>query len=170
MNKRLINIIKILFSVALPAIVLVTGCSSAPAVKNGDTIKVSYTGKLANGTVFDSSAGRAPLEFKVGSGQVIQGFDKAVIGMKVGDSKTFTIPAAEAYGPVRNELITTIDRSQLPSNIAPQIGQKLQMQTSNGAVTVKITAISGNTITLDANHDLAGKDLTFEIKLVEIKQ
>lgn len=135
----------------------------------GDTVKVHYTGTLADGTQFDSSAGKEPLEFTLGSGRVIAGFDEGVTGMKVGEKKTITIPADEAYGQYREDLTLKIGRSELPSDIEPAAGMQLQMTQANGAViTVKITEVTADTVTLDANHELAGKDLTFELELVEI--
>lgn len=137
--------------------------------KTGDTVKVQYTGTLADGTQFDSSVGRDPLEFTLGEGKVIAGFDAAVTGMKVGEEKTVTIPAAEAYGEYRDDLVFTIDRTKLPESITPEVGMQLQMSQSNGTViTVTIKEITDTTLLLDANHSLAGKDLTFKLKLVEI--
>ncbi|MEM6525050.1 MAG: peptidylprolyl isomerase [Bacteroidota bacterium] len=138
-------------------------------VKKGDKIRVHYTGKLRNGQVFDSSEGRSPLEFEVGSGMMIAGFDAAVYGMKVGDKKMAEIPANEAYGEVNKEMIVDIDKSQLPPDLNPEIGQQLGMQQPNGqSVPVTVTHIKEDSITIDANHALAGKDLIFEIELVDI--
>ena len=149
--------------------VMITGCSAAQA-KNGDTVQVNYTGKLADGTVFDSSVGREPLEFTLGAGQVIPGFEKAVFGMKVGEKKTVTIPVDEAYGPRRDDLVGELPREKLPSGLTPEVGQQLVMTRPDGAkVIVTITSVSDNTVMIDANHPLAGKDLTFEIELVKIK-
>jgi peptidylprolyl isomerase len=148
--------------------VVMTGCNAATA-GNGDTVQVNYTGKLADGTVFDSSIGREPLEFTLGAGQVIPGFEKAVFDMKVGEKKTVTIPVEEAYGPVRDELVAEISRERLPSDLTPEVGQQLVMtQPEGGQVIVTITGVSDNTVTINANHPLAGKDLTFEIELVKI--
>ncbi len=114
--------------------------------------------------------GRAPLEFTLGSGQVIPGFDKAVLGMKIGEKKTFTIPANEAYGPRRDELVLEVPRELLPKDITPQVGQRLQQKGDSGSViTATITKVSEKTVILDANHPLAGKDLTFEIELVKMR-
>lgn len=158
----------IFLAVILMIGVMITGCSAAVA-KNGDTVRVNYTGKLADGTVFDSSAGREPLEFTVGAGQVIPGFDNAVLGMKVGEKKTVTIPVDEAYGPRRDEQIAEISREKLPSDMTPEVGQQLVMKQSDGReIVVVITKVSDETVTIDANHPLAGKDLTFEIELVKI--
>ncbi|SDK31073.1 FKBP-type peptidyl-prolyl cis-trans isomerase 2 [Catalinimonas alkaloidigena] len=138
--------------------------------KSGDTVKVHYTGRLQDGTTFDSSIPRQePLEFTLGGGQMIKGFDAAVHGMETGQSKTVEIPAAEAYGTVREDMIMTLDRQQVPPDINPEVGQQLAMQDQNGRqIPVVVTDINDSSITLDANHPLAGKDLIFEIQLVEI--
>ncbi len=137
--------------------------------KNGDTVKVHYTGKLNDGTVFDSSANRAPLEFTLGQGKVIPGFEHAVVGMEPGESRTTEIPAAQAYGPYQDEMVIQVTRDQFPEDIQPEVGQQLQVQQANGnSFVVNITDITGDQITLDGNHPLAGQDLTFDIELVEI--
>jgi len=137
--------------------------------KKGDRVKVHYTGKLNDGSIFDSSEGREPLEFTLGSGATIRGFENAVYGMDIGQSKTVTIPSAEAYGEYKDGLVIIFDRDQLPSGMSPRVGDQLQMQTpSGGATIVTVTATSDKNITIDANHPLAGKDLTFEIRLVEV--
>ncbi len=141
-------------------------------VKDGDTVRVHYTGKLTDdGTVFDSSRDREPLEFKLGEGKLIPGFEKAVIGMEEGDDTTVEIPSEEAYGQRREDLELEVSKSDLPDNIEPEVGMQLQMQQQeNGqAVPVQITAVEEDYVKLDANHPLAGKDLTFEIELVELK-
>ncbi len=138
-------------------------------VKKGDKIKTHYTGKLENGDVFDSSEGRSPLEFEVGAGMMISGFDKGVLGMEVNETKIVTIPAEEAYGLANPELIIDIPKEQLPADLVPEIGMKLQAQADNGQVsTVTIVEIGDETMKLDANHELAGKTLIFDITLVEI--
>jgi peptidylprolyl isomerase len=153
---------------AILAAVMITGCSAAQA-KNGNTVQVHYTGKLADGTIFDSSVGREPLEFTLGAGQLIPGFEKAVLGMKVGEKKIVTIPADEAYGPHRDEQVVEIPREELPSDLTPQVGQQLVVTQQDGRqIIVVITEVSDKTVTIDANHPLAGKDLTFEIELVKI--
>ena len=137
--------------------------------KKGDEVKVNYTGRLDDGTVFDTSEGREPLVFTVGSGQVIGGFDSAVDGMVVGDSKTITIPCDEAYGPYREDMVLNVPREQFPEGLDPQVGQQLQMgQSEENTLIVAVTAVDDASITLDANHPLAGKDLTFEVELVAI--
>ncbi|MBN1368897.1 MAG: peptidylprolyl isomerase [Dehalococcoidaceae bacterium] len=162
--------------VALPVtlllgLVLVTACKGeeAPMAQNGDTVKVHYTGTLEDGSVFDSSLGRDPLEFTLGEGSVIPGFESAVNGMKIGDSKTVTIPCEQAYGQRDDNQLIEIPKSQLPENLNPAVGQQLQMQTMEGQVlVVTVTRVDDESITVDANHPLAGKDLTFKIELVEI--
>lgn len=137
--------------------------------KQGDTVRVHYTGRVEDGTVFDSSAGKAMLEFTVGKGQLIPGFEKAVAGLSPGESVTVDIPAAEAYGLRRPEMVVEFDRSQLPDKLKIKIGQRLQMRQKGGqARVVKVIALSETKVTVDANHELAGKDLTFDIELVEI--
>lgn len=137
--------------------------------KQGDMVKVHYTGKLDDGTVFDSSIDRDPLEFILGEGQLIAGFEQAVLGMTPGESKTEKIPADEAYGPHRQEMVVEVERQQLPDNIPLDVGQQLQIQQApNQIIPVVITAISESKVTLDANPPLAGKDLIFEIELVGI--
>jgi peptidylprolyl isomerase len=137
--------------------------------KAGDKVKVHYTGRLEDGTQFDSSAGRAPLEFEVGAGMMIKGFDAAVNGMAVGEKVTANIPAAEAYGPENPELIIDVPRTNLPPDLDPQVGQQLGMSQPNGQqVPVKIKEVHEEKVVIDANHDLAGKDLIFDIELVEI--
>ncbi len=137
--------------------------------KVGDRVKVHYSGFLEDGTIFDSSLQSDPFEFTLGEGMVIPGFENAVIGMETGETKTINIPSDEAYGPHRKELVATIERAQIPENISPEVGMSLQVKTPDGSFTnVLITEVSEGTVTLDANHPLAGKDLIFEIKLVEI--
>ena len=166
----MVNKASVLFlvSLLLGAVLLTNGCSGEVA-KDGDTVKIHYTGTLEDGTTFDTSEGREPLEFTLGEGRVIPGFEKAVYGLQVGQSKTVTIPVEEAYGPHRDDLVLVIEREQLSAGVDPKVGQELQIQTTDGrTVIVPVTEISEDTITVDANHPLAGKDLTFEIELVEI--
>ena len=137
--------------------------------KNDDKVKVHYTGTLEDGTVFDSSREREPLEFTVGGGEMIKGFDAAVVGMAVGESKKFTIPAADAYGERRDEMIFDVERSQLPEGMEPEVGQHLQTQAEGGhPVILEIVAVEESSVTLDGNHPLAGKDLNFDIEIIEI--
>lgn len=137
--------------------------------KKGDNVQVHYTGKLEDGSVFDSSVQREPLGFTVGGGQMIQGFDAAVNGMAVGDKKTVTIPAAEAYGERRDDMLIDVPRTQVPADIKPEIGMQLTLQGGNGQpMPVIVIQVDDEKITLDANHQLAGKDLIFDIELVKI--
>ena len=161
----------VLAVILLLGAILIPGCKAGDAAQaeNGDVVQVHYTGKLADGTVFDSSVGLEPLEFTLGAGQMIPGFEQAVLGMKVGESKTVTIPVNEAYGPRLDDLIAEVPREKLPSDLTPEVGQQLGMNQPDGGVTiVTITGVSDNTVTIDANHPLVGKDLTFEIELVKI--
>lgn len=135
----------------------------------GNTVKVHYTGKLEDDTVFDSSRDREPLEFEVGAGQMIPGFDKAVLGMKPGEKKSIHIPSDEAYGPKRDDMMVTIKKEEFPENVNPKVGQQLQVKRENGHVfNVVVADVEGSNVTLDANHPLAGKDLYFDIELIEI--
>ncbi len=137
----------------------------------GDKVKVHYEGKLSDGTVFDSSRDREPLEFKLGEHAVIPGFESAVMGMNEGESKEFSISPDEAYGQRRDELVAQVNRSQIPESIDPKNGMILQVKNQEGATTnVTVTDVSDDTVTLDGNHPLAGKELNFEIELVEIVQ
>jgi len=136
--------------------------------KRGQKVRVHYTGTLDDGSVFDSSHGGEPLEFTLGSGQVIPGFDEAVADMRVGDSKSVTIPADQAYGPHRDELRLAIGRDQLPDEMVPQVGQTLQMSDGRQTFPVTIHEVRDDQVILDANHPLAGKDLTFDLTLVDI--
>lgn len=137
--------------------------------KTGDTVKIHYTGTLDDGNQFDSSAGRDPLEFTLGSGQVIPGFDKAVDGMTVGESKTVNIPAEDAYGPRHDQMIQEVPLDALPDDLDPQVGMGLQARRPDGAMMdLTITAVGEESITVDGNHPLAGQALNFELELVEI--
>lgn len=137
--------------------------------KNGDCVKIHYTGKLEDDTVFDSSVNRAPLQFTLGEGKIIPGFEKAIIGMNPGESKTVKIPYDEAYGPHRPELIAEIERSRFPEDMKLEVGKEIKLRQPNGrVVAVKIINITEAKVTLDANHPLAGKELSFDIKLVDI--
>jgi peptidylprolyl isomerase len=137
--------------------------------KSGDTVRIHYTGTLNDGTEFDSSAGREPLEFALGGGQVIPGFDSAVDGMAVGENKTVTIAADQAYGERHDQLVQEVPKNALPDEIEPAVGMQLQSQSPEGHVmNLVITEVADETITLDGNHPLAGQALTFAIELVEI--
>lgn len=181
MKKYLVSLLFIVFI----AILLACGCggSSEPSAtatptpigetivqaESGDTVRVHYNGRLEDGTEFDSSVGREPLQFTLGEGSMIPGFEKAVIGMSLGQWKTVEIPADEAYGPYREELVLVVDRGELPPDLEPEVGQQLQMRQTDGPVIpVTVIEVSESSVTLDANHRLAGKDLIFEIQLVEI--
>ena len=137
--------------------------------KSGDTVSIHYTGTLDDGTEFDSSAGREPLEFTLGSGQVISGFDDAVTGMTVGDKKSVRMEAGQAYGERREELVQEVPRSALPDEIKPQEGMALQSQSPEGHVmNLVVTNVADDSITVDANHPLAGHALSFDIELVSV--
>lgn len=137
--------------------------------KDGDTVKVHYTGTLENGEVFDTSQEREPLEFQLGEGQLIPGFENAVIGMSEGDSTKVDIPSDEAYGEVRDDLVINVPKDQLPDDVEPEVGMQLQVNQQNGQpIPVRITEVKDDELILDANHPLAGKNLTFEIKLLEV--
>ena len=136
----------------------------------GDRVKVHYTGHLADGTIFDTSRQRAPLEFTLGGGDILPGFEQAVLGMTAGEAKTVIIPAAQAYGPHQPERVLEIERHRLPPGLQPAVGQHLHMQRQDGGtLEVVVTALTEEHITLDANHPLAGHDLRFDLELVEIR-
>lgn len=139
--------------------------------KAGDTVQVHYTGTLTDGTVFDSSEGRDPLEFTVGSGQVIKGFDEGVAGMNPGEKKTISIPVEDAYGSANEEMIFTLNRTDIPDDIPLEKGMTLNMHEDGNPrpVPVIIRDLTDTNVTLDANHPLAGQDLTFEVELVGVK-
>jgi len=137
--------------------------------KPGDKVRIHYTGTLADGTTFDSSAGRDPLEFTVGGGEIIPGLDREVHGMSVGETKSVTVAAAEAYGDHDPGRTQAVPRAQVPDHIPLDIGTQLQLQTPDGqAVPVTVAEVTEEEVLLDANHPLAGKDLTFDVELVEI--
>ncbi len=140
------------------------------SVKENDVVKVHYTGKLPDGRVFDSSTEREPLQFKVGEGRLIPGFEDAVVGMQEKESKTVTIPHKEAYGDRHDELIQDVSKKQLPENINPEVGMELVSRTKEGQEqVVKVVDVKDEAITIDANHPLAGQDLVFEIEVLDIK-
>lgn len=137
--------------------------------KKGDFVTVHYTGRLEDGSIFDTSKNREPLAFKLGEGNVIAGFEQAVEGMEPGDAKQTTIPAAEAYGERREDMVVDIDRSNMPQEVEPEIGQELQLRLENGQVVpVVVTSVEDGAVTIDANHPLAGKALVFDIELVDV--
>lgn len=136
--------------------------------KEGDTVRVHYTGRLEDGTVFDTSAGREPLEFRLGGGEVIPGFENAVSGMSPGQERSITIPADQAYGQRRDELMLVVSRSELPTEIQPQVGQQLQLSQGGQSFIVTISEVGEEDVILDGNHPLAGEDLTFDLRLVDI--
>ncbi len=139
-------------------------------VKNGDKVKVHYHGKLHNGEVFDSSKGREPLEFTVGSGQVIKGFEDGVLGMEPGDKKTVEIDVANAYGEKHDEMVIEFPKSQLPPDMNPEQGMQLMMNDGSGqSFPVIVTEVKDDFVLLDANHPLAGQGLIFDLELVSVE-
>jgi len=156
----------LLIVLAMATILLISACncSSKTTAGESDTVKVHYTLRLDDGTEVDSSVGGDPLKFTIGNGDVIPGFEQAVIGMKIGEKKTVTIPAEDAYGLYDDELIIDIERSEISGDTVPEVGMQLY---SNGQY-YPIIAVSDTTVTIDKNHKLAGEDLTFDIELVEI--
>lgn len=137
--------------------------------QRGNTVKVHYTGKLDDGKVFDTSANRDPIEFTIGEGRVIPGFENGVLGMSPGESRTITIPSDEAYGPHRDDMVVEVERKHLPPDLEADVGDQLQMRQADGQpVLVTVADVGDKRITLDANHPLAGKDLTFDVELVEV--
>ena len=138
-------------------------------IKDGNNVKVNYTGKINDGTVFDSSEGREPLAFTIGKGMMIPGFEKGVLGMDINEEKKITISPKEAYGEIREDMFAEVEKSQLPSNVEPVVGMELMSQTPDGQqLVVRVTEVNETNIKIDANHQLAGKELTFDIKVVEI--
>ncbi len=160
----------ILVAMVLSALLVISGCGTAgKTAVEGDVVQVHYTGTLTDGIVFDSSIDREPIEFTLGEGQMIPGFEKAVLGMKIGEKKTVTIPASEAYGPRNTNLVIDVPRETIPAELDPEIGKQLQMTMQDGMIAiVTIIGMTDSTITLDGNPPLAGKDLIFEIELVDI--
>ncbi|CUH65825.1 FKBP-type peptidyl-prolyl cis-trans isomerase SlyD [Thalassovita gelatinovora] len=138
-------------------------------VKTGDTVRIHYTGTLADGSVFDSSEGRDPLEFQVDAGQIIPGLDAALPGMQVGDKKVVEVPCDQAYGETNPQAVQAVPRAEIPADMPLEVGGQLQVQTADGQVLpVTIAEVTEETVTLDANHPLAGEALTFAIELVSI--
>lgn len=143
--------------------------------KTGDTVKVNYTGKLSDGTTFDSSIGKEPIQFVIGEKQLIPGFEEAAIDMQPGEKTTITIKSDDAYGPHRQKLVMSVDRKEIPAHINPKVGEVLQFQKKaetdgepDQVVPFTVVGTTDTHLTLDANHPLSGKDLTFEIELLEI--
>ena len=134
----------------------------------GDSVRIHYTGTLRDGSVFDSSVGREPLEFTVGSGTVIAGFDRAVAGMRVGERKSVSIPAEQAYGERRDDLVRAVPRETFPDHLEPSVGDRLQMGQPGRTMVVTVRDVSDAHVVLDANHPLAGEELTFALELVGI--
>lgn len=138
--------------------------------KEGDTVFVHYTGKLDDDTVFDSSRDREPLSFAIGEGKVIPGFEKEVVGMTPGDTKTITIGSEQAYGPYRDDQVIEVERERLPDEIEPEVGHQLQVQQADGSTSVVVIKdVTEEKVVLDANHPLAGQDLTFDLELVKVE-
>jgi peptidylprolyl isomerase len=137
--------------------------------KSGDTVRIHYTGRLDDGTVFKTSCGFKPLKFKIGKSRLIPAFQETVVGMKPGKSRTVKIAAGEAYGPRRKEMVVAVDKNKFPENVKPYVGLELDVHQQNGKIfPAKVIDITECSVTLDANHPLAGKDLIFDIELVEI--
>ena len=137
--------------------------------KQGDTVNVHYTGTLEDGTVFDTSVECEPLQFTIDEGQVIPGFEQAVVGMNPGESKTVRILSDEAYSPYRKEMVLVVDRDRFPEGFKPEVGQRLQISREDGLIfIVAVVDIAESNVTLDANYPLSGKDLVFDIKLVGV--
>jgi peptidylprolyl isomerase len=135
----------------------------------GDTVRIHYSGRLVDGTPFDSSEGRAPLEFTLGQGQVIKGLEAHVTGMETGDKATVTIPVDEAYGPRRDDAIQQLDRAKVPTGIDLQVGTQLKARTADGGMLpITVVGVDEQSVTVDANHPLAGQDLVFDVELVEV--
>jgi peptidylprolyl isomerase len=137
--------------------------------KHGDTVKVHYRGKLQDGSVFDASFDREPLQFTIGERQVIPGFEEAVVGMNPGDSKTTELPAEKAFGPHREDMVVVVDKSEFPTHVEPRVGQSVPIPQPDGPpVDVTVTQVTESEVTVDANHPLAGEALAFDIELIEI--
>jgi len=137
--------------------------------KDGDTVKVHYTGRLEDGTIFDSSQGREPLEFTLGDGMVIEGFDTGVVGMSVGQKKTIVVPPEQGYGEYEPAYVRELPRDEINIGVEPQVGMQLELRTPVGeSIPIVITEVTEETVTLDANHPLAGETLYFEVELLEV--
>jgi FKBP-type peptidyl-prolyl cis-trans isomerase 2 len=135
----------------------------------GDSVKVHYTGKLPDGSVFDSSVERDPLSCTIGEGHLIPAFEQALVGMEIGDKKTIQVDSSDAYGPHREELLFKVPNEQFSDDLKPEVGQQLQVEQEDGnSMIVSVTEVSESGVTLDANHPLAGQDLTFDLEMIEI--
>ena len=139
-----------------------------PQARSGDTVKVHYTGRLSDGEVFDSSREGDPLEFELGAGQIIPGFEDAVEGMEPGDAKEVTVPPERAYGDRRDDLVQNLERERLPDHLEPHVGQQLQMSQGDQSFVVTVTDVTDSEVQIDANHPLAGRELKFDLELVDI--
>lgn len=138
-------------------------------VRNGDTVKIHYTGKREDGAVFGTSKDGPPFEFKIGGGGIISGLEQGVVGLEIGESKSITVPPEKAFGPIREELFKIIKEDELPENITPVVGQKVKMERPDGKnVDFRITEIKAGKIILNGNHPLAGETLMLDVKIVEI--
>ena len=169
LKMRRVIFLFILTGICLSGVLTLSACSSAAVAKNGDSVQVNYTLTLADGTLVETTVGKQPLELVLGQGDFIPDFEKAIVGMKVGESKTITILAADAYGAPSADLFFSVNRTQLMAGVDPKVGDHLQSTDSSGqAFSVLVTAVSDTTITVDANSPLAGKDLTFKIELLKI--
>jgi peptidylprolyl isomerase len=146
-----------------------TRTETKPGAQNGDTVTVHYTGAFEDGTVFDTSTGRDPMEFTIGEGSIIRGFERAVVGMVPGESKSVTISVEEGYGPRRKDLVAILKRSELPADLDPEVGETLELRQEKHVFPVTVIEVSEQTITMDANHPLAGEILVFDIELLTIK-
>jgi FKBP-type peptidyl-prolyl cis-trans isomerase SlpA len=139
-------------------------------VKENNTVKVNYTGKLSNGQVFDSSEGKEPLEFTLGQGQLIPGFEKGLIDMKLKEKKTITIDKEEAYGKINDDLIQEVNKNQLPQDMTPEVGMGLVSKSPDGQeMNLRVVEVKEESVVIDGNHPLAGKDLIFDLEVVAIK-
>ena len=162
------KILPVLVSLVLGAAVL-TGCGAKkPIIEDGMIVKLHYSGTLDDGSIFDTSEGREPLEFVYGRGEMIPGFESALKDMKVGDKKTFRIPAAEAYGEYDDSIVVEVPRDQLPPDLVPEAGMQLYAQSPMGIMPVSIKEVKETSVMIDYNHPLAGKDLTFNVEIVEL--
>jgi len=138
--------------------------------KQGDSVKIHYTGKLEDGEVFATSVNRGPLEFTIGEGKALPGFEEAVCGMAPGETKIFDMPSGKAYGPYRGEKVVKVSRDRLLQDLKPEVDEQLRVTTSDGAKKlVTVTEVTDSSVTLDANHPLAGKNLVFELQLLEVR-